>query len=189
MLRLPLKVADIMRDFKPRWFVAGGWAIDLYLEKVTRPHNDIEIAIFRKDQLALHNYLKGWRLQKVVQGKLMAWHEDESLELPIHEIHGFNEASDPQQIEVLLNETDGNEWIYRRNEKVRRPMAKCHLVSKEGVKFLCPEVVLLYKSKNPNDKDEQDFAGTIKHFDAERRGWLRDAIAVCDAGHHWLHRL
>lgn len=31
MIVLPLKVAAIMRDFKPSWFVAGGWAIDLYL--------------------------------------------------------------------------------------------------------------------------------------------------------------
>ena len=92
-------------------------------------------------------------------------------------------------VEVLLNETDRNEWVYRRNERVRRLLAKCHLVSKEGVKFLCPEVVLLYKSKNPNAKDEQDFAGIIKYMDAERKGWLRDSIAVCDAGHHWLNRL
>lgn len=178
-----------MRDFKPTWFVAGGWAIDLYLEKVTRPHADIEIAIFRKDQLALHNHLEGWRLQKLVHGELVAWLQDEFLELPIHEIHCFNEASDPQQIEVLLNETDGNEWIYRRNEKIRRPLANCYLVSKEGVKFLCPEVVLLYKSKNPNAKDEQDFTGIIKYLDTERRGWLRDSITVCDARHHWLRHL
>lgn len=189
MLRLPLKVSDIMRDFKPSWFIAGGWAIDLYLGEMTRPHQDIEIAIFRKDQLTLHNYLEGWLLQKVVHGELLLWQQDEFLEPPIHGLHCFNEASDPQQLEVLLNETDGNEWVYRRNEKVRRPLAKCQLISKEGVKFLCPEIVLLYKSKNPNTKDEQDFAGIIEYLNSERRGWLRDSIAVCDAGHHWLERL
>lgn len=178
-----------MRDFKPTWFVAGGWAIDLYLEKATRPHDDIEIAIFRKDQLILQHYLKGWLLRKVVYGKLMAWHQDEFLELPIHEIHCFNEASDPQQLEVLLNETGVNEWVYRRNERVRRSLAECYLVSKEGVKYLCPEVVLLYKSKNPNAKDERDFGEIIKYMDAKRRGWLRDSIALCDAEHHWLNRL
>jgi len=29
----PLQVVDVMRDFKPSWFVAGGWAIDLFLGK------------------------------------------------------------------------------------------------------------------------------------------------------------
>jgi hypothetical protein len=53
-----------MRGFEPDWFVAGGWAIDLFLEKTTRPHEDIEIAIFRKNQLALQDYLDGWLLKK-----------------------------------------------------------------------------------------------------------------------------
>lgn len=189
MFSLPLKVATIMRDFKPPWFVAGGWAIDLYIGKVTRPHSDIEITIFRKDQLTLHNYLKGWRLQKVIHGKLSLWHKGEFLELPIHEIHCFNAAFNPRQVEVLLNETDGNEWVYRRNEQVRMPLTKYHLESKEGVKYLCPEVVLLYKSKNPTAKDEQDFAQVIKYMDEERRRWLTDSIAICDVGYAWLDRL
>lgn len=189
MFRLPLKVAAIMRDFKPTWFVAGGWAVDLYLGKVTRPHGDIELAILREDQSALHHYLKGWVLRKVVRGELSPWHRDEFLKPPTHEVHCFKEGSDPRQIEVLLNEADGNDWIYRRNGEVTRPLAECQLVSKGGVKFLCPEIVLLYKSKSPSAKDEQDFAGVIKHLDAERRRWLKDSIAVCDARHHWLQRL
>lgn len=178
-----------MRNFKPTWFVAGGWAVDLYLGKVTRPHSDIEIAIFRKDQLALQTYLKGWLLRKVAHGELSPWHRDEFLKPPTHEVHCFNEGSDPRQIEVLLNEADDKEWIYRRNVKVTRPLSKCQLVSKECVKFLCPEIVLLYKSKNPSAKDEQDFTGIIKYLDAEQRGWLKDSIAICDDRHHWLQRL
>lgn len=189
MLMLPLKVADIMRGFQPKWFVAGGWAIDLHLEQVTRPHADIEVAIFRTDQLALHSYLKGWRLQKVIHGELSAWQQDEFLNLPTHEIHCSNETCDPQHVEVLLNETDRNEWIYRRNERIRRPLAQCHLVSKEGIKYLCPEIVLLYKSKNPGAKDEQDFDRIIRYIDAEGRERLRASIAACEAGHDWLHRL
>ena len=48
MFSEPLKVASLMRGFEPDWFIAGGWAIDLYLEKQTRLHDDIEIAIFRR---------------------------------------------------------------------------------------------------------------------------------------------
>jgi hypothetical protein len=59
MFDLPLQVADLMRNFKAEWFVAGGWAIDLFLEKETRPHQDIKVAVFRKDQAALHDYFDG----------------------------------------------------------------------------------------------------------------------------------
>ena len=90
MFDLPLKVASLMRDFQPEWFMAGGWAIDLYLEKQTRPHEDIEIAIFRKDQTALQNYLDGWLFKKAENGVLSDWNKDKFLELPIFEIHCFN---------------------------------------------------------------------------------------------------
>jgi hypothetical protein len=55
--------------------------------------------------------------------------------------------------------------------------------------FLCPEVVLLYKSKNPRPKDEQDFQAVVKYLDAEQKEWLKGAIKVCDSKHLWLRSL
>ncbi len=178
-----------MRDFKPSWVVAGGWAIDLFLGKQTRSHRDVEIAIFREDQAALHDYFNGWLLQKIVCGEPLVWHRDEWLALPTHEIHCFNRTAQPPQIEILLNESNETEWIYRRNPEIRRSLLKIQLESSAGVKFLCPEVVLLYKSKNPRAKDEQDFQAVVKRLDAEQNQWLKDAIKVCDSKHLWLRSL
>lgn len=186
---LPLKVAAIMRDFNQIWFIAGGWAIDLYLGKVTRPHSDIEIAIFRRDQTALQDYLAGWLLQKVINGERSVWQRGERLQSPIHELHCFNEVAEPRQFEILLNESNENEWMYRRNEKVKRSLAKCQMVSSAGIKFLCPEIALLYKSKNPRASDEQDFETVAQQLDTERKKWLSNAIAACDTGHRWLQVL
>jgi hypothetical protein len=189
MFSEPLKVASLMREFEPDWFIAGGWAIDLYLEKQTRPHDDIEIAIFRRDQIALQNYLSGWLLKKAVGGELIDWNEDEFLELTAHEIHCSNENDELQRLEVLLNETNGKEWIFRRNKSVTKPLSKLHLTSNSGIKYLCPEVVLLYKSKNPRFKDEQDFQSVVKYLDSEAKEWLRNALSVCYSEHHWSGRL
>ena len=178
-----------MRDFKPNWFVAGGWAIDLFLGKVTRPHQDIEIAIFRKNQTALHDYFDGWLLRKVVNGEPVVWHQDEWLTLPVHEIHCCNETAQPPLFEILLNESNETEWLYRRNQKARRPLVKIELESNAGIKFLCPEIVLLYKSKNPKAKDEQDFQAAVGHLDAEQKEWLKGAIALTDSQHRWLQSL
>lgn len=186
MFDLPLQIADVMRYFKPNWFVAGGWAIDLFLNKETRFHQDIEVAIFRKDQCAIHDYLSNWHLRKIVNGELIVWNRDECLMMPVHEIHCYNEMEQSPQIEILLNESNESDWIYRRNPKVRRTLDKVRLESSAGVKFLCPEIVLLYKSKNPRAKDEQDFQAIIKQLDAERKEWLKYAIGACDSKHHWL---
>ncbi len=178
-----------MRDFKPCWFVAGGWAIDLFLGKETRLHQDIEIAVFRKDQIALQDYLDEWLLRKIVNGEPIVWQRGERLALPTHEIHCFNETAQPPQIEILLNESDETVWIYRRNRKIRRSLSKIGLKSSTGITFLCPEIVLLYKSKNPRAKDELDFQAVVKYLDAEQKQWLKNAIRVGSSEHVWLRSL
>lgn len=185
----PSKVAAVMRGFGADWFVAGGWALDLFLGGQTRPHEDVDIAVFRRDQAALVEHLDGWLLQKVVAGEPSPWRRGERLEPPVHEVHGFNESAVPPRLEVLLNETEGDEWVYRRDARVRMPLSRLGLRSRAGVRFLCPEVVLLYKSKAPRERDERDFALVVRRLDAERKGWLREAINVCHPGHPWLRSL
>jgi hypothetical protein len=76
MFALPLQIAAIMRGFKQSWFVAGGWAIDLFLGKATRSHQDIEIAIFRKDQTCIARLFRRlafakssqWRVGRLASG-------------------------------------------------------------------------------------------------------------------------
>jgi hypothetical protein len=34
-----------MRRFAQPWFVAGGWALDLFAERRSREHSDVDIAI------------------------------------------------------------------------------------------------------------------------------------------------
>jgi hypothetical protein len=41
-----LQIAALMQRFERPSCIAGGWAIDLFLGRMTRPHKDIEIAIF-----------------------------------------------------------------------------------------------------------------------------------------------
>jgi len=185
---LPLKVAALMRNFKPLWFIAGGWAIDLYLGRVTRPHADLEIAIFRRDQFALRAHLSDWQWQKVFKGELTLW-QGERLAWPVHELYASNERAAPPRLEVLLNEAQRDQWVFRRNEEITRPIANCYRATPFGINALAPEIVLLYKSQAPRAQDEADFAATIAHLDAEQRAWLRAAIATCNAGHRWLHRL
>ena len=45
--------ARIMAGFPQPWYVAGGWAIDLFGGRVTRAHEDLEVAVCRRDLGAL----------------------------------------------------------------------------------------------------------------------------------------
>ncbi|HEV2736058.1 MAG TPA: hypothetical protein VGV85_14520, partial [Longimicrobiaceae bacterium] len=49
-------VAAAMRGFGAPWCVAGGWALDLFLGRATRPHADVDLALFRDDQARLREH-------------------------------------------------------------------------------------------------------------------------------------
>jgi hypothetical protein len=175
-----------MRDFRGPWGFAGGWAIDLFLGVETRPHADVDIAILRDDQAALHRVLAGARIEKVIDHTLVAWSPDETLALPIHEIHAS--WPDGLHLEFLLNERRGGEWAFRRDERVRLPIERAFL-SRDAMPFLTPEIALLYKSKGTAAKDDGDFHQALPHLGDERRAWLRDALARTMPDHHWVAAL
>jgi hypothetical protein len=49
----PLEVADMFRGCQARWWIAGGYAIELAAGKAIREHGDIDILLLRRDQLAV----------------------------------------------------------------------------------------------------------------------------------------
>ena len=169
------------------WAVAGGWAIDLALGRITRPHADVDVTLFRADQAALRDTFPGWTFEAVVDRRLVPWPAGEWLALPVHEVHARSPAD--EAIELLLAEREGDEWIYRRDARVRLPVARVLGRGPAGVPLLAPEVVLLYKSKAPRPADEHDFAVGRQLLDAEARGWLRAALDLTAPGHPWAAAL
>jgi len=183
------RVSRVMAGFPASWFIAGGWAIDLYLGRITRPHKDVEIAMFRDDQGALHAHFPDWRLRKVVGPRRLRWQVTEWLELPVHQLEVRRTPTARIAFEVLFNERRGGHWLFRRNLAITRPLAKVGLRSGGAVPFLAPEVVLLYKAKHLRVVDEQDFHAASERLDTERRVWLLRALQMCHPGHPWLKRL
>ena len=74
-------VAELFTPLAITWGFCGGWAIDLFLDRPTRPHKDVDVAILRSDQLHVFAGLRrrGWRLEKAVDGRLIPLAEDEEI--------------------------------------------------------------------------------------------------------------
>lgn len=187
----PRQVARLMDGYEGRWWVAGGWALDLYLDEVTRPHEDLEIAVLRRDQSSLRDYLGEWTFEKAIPGtsRQEPWTEGERLERPIHEIHATRAHGSPDALEILLNEASGGVWRFRRNPEIARPLSKVGGATREGVPFLSPEVVLLYKAKNPRPRDEDDFRTAAPRLADEAAEWLRLSLEFAHPDHRWLRAL
>ncbi len=149
----------------------------------------MDVAVLRRDQEAVRAHFSGWGLAKVVQGRREPWKTGERLALPIHEIHAHRARGRPADLELLLNETEGDRWIFRRDARVSRPLAKIAMVAPTDIPFFAPEIVLLYKAKAAEAKDEADFATVVPRLEPEGRGWLRQALETAHPGHPWIRRL
>ena len=57
---------------------------------------------------------------------------------------------------------------------------------RDGVLFLCPEIVLLYKSGEPSPKNDTDFFAAREQLSREASLWLGGALEGCDDRHPWI---
>jgi hypothetical protein len=166
------------------WAVAGGWAIDLFLRRVTRKHADVDIAVWRDEHEHLRDALPDWRFSIAESGQLRPWPPGTLLAPPLHELHATT-ADEQSSVEFLLNDRRDGAWLYRRDPAIRLPLADAIL--RDGpLYFLAPEIVLLYKSKSPRATDEADFRNALPRLSNGSRTWLASALVRADAAHPWL---
>ena len=180
------EVAALLDGMPIRWWVAGGWAIDLFVGAPTRDHDDLDVAVLRPDQLAVQSHLDGWDLRVAHHGRLTPWAPGRPLAPDEHGIWARPDPASPWRLELLIDEVVGGRWAYRRNPAVRLPLERLGRRTATGVPYLRPEVVLLYKSRQPREPDECDARVAVPRLSAPERAWLAAAIAAETPDHHWL---
>ncbi len=90
----------------------------------------------------------------------------------------------------MLDESSGNDWVSRRDERIRRPITSIGLVTARGIPYLAPEIQLFYKAENGRPKDETDFAAVRPVLSEPQAQWLSDALGlVYGPAHPWRTRL
>lgn len=183
-------IVGLLADFPAQWFVCGGWAIDLFCGRQTRVHSDLEIGVFRNDQLSIRKSFGDWTLGKVVEtpdeNAIVPWYEGEWLLLPIHQVKLYNDGFTPREFEFFLNDADERLWHFRRMPEITMPRDRLVRRTDDGVFYVAPEVQLLYKARLLRDKDRSDFETAIFRMNTEQRAWLRRALAQFLPGHEWL---
>ena len=210
-------VAEIMSTYRSPWALAGGWAVDAWLGRLTRDHGDVDLAVF--DQPALFEHLAGWQLigheqGEVTQGGADLW-DGHALALPAH-IHGrppelsgplperFDDSGmrvlfpeDGFWLDVPFGERSGQDWVLNSEPRLTMPLAECIRQSGWGLPTVAPEVILFFKAtlyvgtKNHlRPTDEADFVALLPLLSEGQREWLREAVSrVYDGDHPWVGRM
>jgi hypothetical protein len=166
------------------WCVAAGWAIDLFRGRQTREHDDVEIAVPRARFAEIRQRFPEFDFHVPVDGVLVPATPDALA--AGHQTWALDRAAGRWRFDVFREPHDGDEWICRRDARIRRPYADLIRHDASGLPYLAPEVALLFKAKAPREKDSHDFAGTLPLLDADQRQWLADALDLVHPGHSWL---
>lgn len=183
----PLSAARaLFHDYPCRYWVAGGWALDLFAGRVRRSHDDVDVLVLARDldQVAA-TFTPRPMLQDPETGDFRPWSPGEHLTPGPHVL-----AFPGSPIQILLAASDADEWVYHRGRgSIRKPLDEITLTTPNGLPYLAPEIVLLFKSRSSRPKDTEDFADVAPLLDSNRRQWLHNHIAPRYPNHPWLPAL
>src|SRR5215831_6310478 len=154
-----------------------------------REHSDVDVLILADDLAVFARTFTGILVEDHQTGIQRPWALADEVEPGRHT---FVVAAAPC-VQVMLALTDGHDWVFHRGRRTRRALADITRMSPDGLPFLGPELVLLFKARDrlrardPRDKDEQDFRDLAPLLTAEQRQWLIPRLTHPGAEEHpWL---
>lgn len=186
----PAGVADLLAGFERPWWIVGGWAIEAFTGH-QREHEDLDVSILTCDVPALRAH---------VGDSLHLWSNDGGTLRPLDERHPEplaresqiwirRHAAAPWLLDLPLTPDAGGRWTNKRDPDDVRPVEAATWVAADGLRYLRPELALLYKARLDRPKDRGDLERAWPLLDGAARGWLLDALARLTPGHPWLERL
>lgn len=181
----PTEVAQRLAGISTPWYVAAGWALDLFRGRQTRAHEDTEIAIPAASFPEVRDRFPGYVFDAPGSGRI--W-EDATPDVlaAVHQTWLRDPAGDNYLLDVFREPHDGDTWICRRDERIRLPYSDIIHHTQDGIPYLAPEMVLLFKAKHARRKDQSDFDTTVPHMSPAQRDTLAGLLDRVHPGHPWI---
>ncbi|WP_419999239.1 nucleotidyltransferase domain-containing protein [Streptomyces boninensis] len=186
----PEQVAERLAGVGAPWCVAAGWALDLFRGEQSRPHGDLEIAVPAARFGEIRERFPEYAWDAVGSGRV--WPEASAEVLAATHQTWVRDPASGQFLFDVFREPQaggGGMWVCRRDERLRLPYDAVIERTADGVPYLVPELVLLFKAKQPRAKDQADFDGVLPLLGRARREALRGWLALVHPGHPWLAEL
>ncbi|MEU9394828.1 hypothetical protein AB0D86_33140 [Streptomyces sp. NPDC048324] len=184
----PDQVAERLAGIGTPWCIAAGWALDLFRGEQSRPHGDLEIAVPAAGFPEVRDRFPGYAFDAVGSGRIWADAGSEAL-AATHQTWLRDPASGRFLMDVFREPHEGGTWICRRDASLRLPYDAVIERTADGIPYLVPELVLLFKAKDTRPKDHADFHGILPLLNRARRDVLGEGLARLHPGHPWLATL
>lgn len=199
---LLLETKELLSAAPFDWAVCGGFAIDLFLGRETRPHGDMDLCAFEKDRPAIQRFMleKGWNVYEFRgMGKVRPLNPSSVSETgrnlmcflpgcdlvqfyPCEEegllYHQFfpNGLTELNYLEFLFTPTDGNALVFSQSPAIHRELDQA-ILRRDGIPYLAPEIALLHKARDPERPESvADFQAAFPNLDPEQKRWYLDSF-------------
>jgi hypothetical protein len=184
----PAQAAEILDGVGMPWWVAGGWAIEAFTG-VGRPHEDIDLSVFRRDLPMLRRHLEP-------HFHLWAASDEGLLHLPpgravpdrAEQVWVREHSLAPWSCEFLLNRDVDGRWQSKRDPSFSAPL-EAVTWERDGIRYLAPELVLSHKVATGRPKDDDDLEAALPLLSAEQRGFLVRFVETHAPDHPWRARI
>jgi hypothetical protein len=184
----PEQVAERLLGVGVPWCVAAGWALDLFRGRQSRPHGDLEIAVPAAGFGEVRDRFPEFVFDAVGSGRVWESAGAEVL-AATHQTWLRDPATGLFLFDVFREPHEDGMWVCRRDDSLRLPYDTIIERDADGIPYLVPELVLLFKAKDPRAKDHADFDAVLPLLSQVRRDVLGRWLTRVHPGHPWLARL
>lgn len=186
----PAELVLLMEGFPAPWWLVGGHAIEAFTG-VQRHHEDVDMVIYCRDVQHLRDQLGDrFHLWSNAGGTFRVINDRHPEPLdPLSQIWVREHAQAPWRIDIILNPDAEGQWQSKRDDEHVADLASVTWVHSDGIRYLNPEIVLLFKAADHRTKDEIDLANAWPLLDRQQRDWLRESVRRLYPEHPWRDRL
>ncbi len=167
------------------WCIVGGWALDLWHGSQTRAHSDLEFTVLRRDLNAFLCLFHELTFYTAHSGVLEPVRAEQKPSSDILQFWGFDRVAERWRIDMMIEPGTDETWAYKRAPSIIRPRADMVMQTINGIPYLNPAAVLLFKARDRRPKDRGDFEKALPTLQAHDRAWLKACLGSLHPGHEW----
>lgn len=182
----PGEVARRLSSVAAPWYVAAGWALELFTSDAAREHGDLEIGVPDAQFGDIVAAIPEFEWDVVGDGQVWPYPEQLASQ---HQTWLRDPNTGRYRVDVFREPHVDDHWVCRRDASITLPYSELILRTGEGIPYAAPEVALLFKAKHLREKDIVDFQRVLPSMDQTRRSRLADWLARIHPGHHWIETL
>ncbi|MDR7040173.1 hypothetical protein J2X36_004954 [Methylobacterium sp. BE186] len=185
----PHELGQRLREATLPWYVAGGWALDIWHGKQTREHEDLEFVVIRNDADHFRAILHELEFFTVKDRTIEYLPPAANLPSDVWQLWGGDMRQGCWRVDMMMEPGTPDLWIYKRDRAIQMARSDAVRVSETGIPYLAPINVMLFKAKHCRKKDQIDFNFLRPKLSLEEKEQLTTWLNELHPGHEWIKKL